>query len=331
MNKYFWLNVIYLVFNIYAVLAFVNDVNKSTGLQTNGAGSLMLIVLVFGAVILIHFISICFIFFTKNGTLTTITTIASSLITIPVFLFYCVMVIQTKAAKNQEVTWQKENEERERAENSPEGKQHEEFLRAVYANDSIKVKQMAEQGEKITDEDLSRAVYWCFDNDVRVSPEIFKTLIAHGADARKSPSIFTYNRFCNNFDIVKILLEAGANPLPEKDVFPLACLPQLKLLLQYGAGINSLSTVNYDSYKLLYEDVRSATPQTSRWTPIMVYLKEYPAYFEETQFLLSQKPDLKFNDENKYTLQILLKDIIEGRKIMGESVDDLIGFRKKIE
>jgi len=241
------------------------------------------------------------------------------------------MVVQRRETGNQDITWQKEAEERARIQNSPEGRRHDDFLQAVYTNDSVKVRQMAEKGEKIIDEDLSKALYWCFDGDVKISPEIFKTLINNGANARESPPIFTYNRFCNNFETVKILLEAGANPLPEKDAFPLTCLPQLKLLLQYGAGINSLSTVHYDSYKLLYEDVRSATPQTGRWTPIMVYLKEYPGYFDETQFLLSQKPDLKFKDKNGYTLQTLLKDIMDRRNLTGEDTTDLVEFRKKIE
>jgi hypothetical protein len=239
-------------------------------------------------------------------------------------------VIEERETAVLQKKWQEETEEARRKANSPEGKRHEEFRNAIFFNDSVKVIQMAEQGEKATDEDLSDAIYQCFEVNNKISPDIFKTLITHGADARKAPPAFSYNRLCKNFETVKLLLDAGASPLPEKDYYPLVCLPQLKLLLQYG-GINFLSRVYYESYKQETEGVRSSISQAGHWTPIMYYLWAYPKYFEEAKFLLTQKPDLKYKDEHGYTLQILLNDIIYKQKSMGEPVEALIEFGKRIQ
>ncbi|GHN02300.1 hypothetical protein WSM22_37890 [Cytophagales bacterium WSM2-2] len=73
---------------------------------------------------------------------------------------------------------------------------------------------------------------------------------------------------------MELLLKAGANPLPEENNFPLTCLGQLKLLLKYGARINTLSEKYYDLYTQESKRERSSTSQTGHWTPIMVYLKE---------------------------------------------------------
>lgn len=322
MNKYIWLNVAYLGFYILALIVFSN--NKTGGGPFVG-GALVLLVIFGAGLIGIYAICIGIMFFTKGVIFIKVVTTLSSVLVASILVLY---IWSTATEQIMQRQWRRDEEEAQRRENSPEGIKHREFVQAIYSNDSIKVKQLADEGVKATDEDLSIAIQQVFESDNEISVEIFKVLISSGANVRNCPPSFTNNRFCKNFEIVKVLLDAGASPIPEGNSFPFACLEQLKLLLQY-VPINTPTRISYPPNR--NADVGSSLLRTGTWTPIMVYLYAYPYYFEETKFLLTQKPDLKYKDEYGYSLRQLLTDIVVERKSKGEPVEELIEFEKKIQ
>jgi hypothetical protein len=325
MNKYLWINFAYLIFYLCVFAVLINSV-RSKGMSPNVGGVFFVMMLVFAGIIFLHLVSIGIIYFTKNLTLTYFITGLSSIVTISIVALCGRKIIENRNNAVLQKKWEEEAEETRIKAGLPEGIRHRAFRDAIVANDSGKVGRMAMQGERATDDDLAFAINACFDSGEEISTDIFETLIHNGADAKTASPVFIFNRFCKDIETVKLLLDAGANPQPTKDYFPLICLPKLKLLLQYGTEINLLTQTYYQPHK---EDKEYF--QLGRWTPLMVYLNEYPAYFEETKFLLSQKPDLTYKDENGYGLKDLLENTIRHRTSLGESVKELVEFRKGIE
>jgi hypothetical protein len=295
-------------------------------MSPNVGGAFFLMMSVFAGIILLHFVSIGIVYFTKHLTLTYFITSIFSVITILILVMCCSKIIENKNNSVLQKKWEKEAAENRIKSGQPEGIRHQEFRDAIFGNDSIKVQQMVMEGERATDDDLSFAINACFDLNEKISTGIFETLIHNGAAAKTAPPTFMLNRFCKDIETVTLLLDAGANPLPEKNYFPLVCLPKLKLLLQHGTEINLLSETYYQPHKQTDESF-----EHGRWTPIMVYLNEYPDYFDETKFLLSQKGDLKYKDERGYGLKDLLDIIINKQASKGGYVEELIEFRKNIQ
>jgi hypothetical protein len=197
------------------------------------------------------------------------------------------------------------------------------LIKAIAADDTAMLETLISQNVRACEEDLDYAFTLSFTYYEKkdLSPALFKILLRNTAmpdSEKKIAQILRMPEYAlsiNRLEVIDLLLTGSGNDIPFK-MFPVTCLPVLKLLVKHNVDINMITLVDFSFY---FGKPESAKVDV-KWSPVMIYLHHYPQYVDELKFLLEQHPDLSYADENGFTFKDLLRETL---KAYGDTALDL--------
>jgi hypothetical protein len=334
-----------------SALVFIVDTTIGVDLacrDCNGAAGIIVLILfwVIGVLFVFGFLvgGVSFFYFRNHATAyrKTALTCFSILfvVTAGVYGYFGFIKWSTTNNMEKEIALQKERDNYQTGVNVKGAEASTEFTKAIATNDSVTVARLIANGTPVKDIHLKYALDLNFNYNHPISISIFKSLFENGIQPNWKEYDFdpvegSATAWGCQAELLSLLLKAGAAAKSEVGFYP-TCAANLAVFVNYGIDINTKIRSTYYPYST------STVPQSVRdnpnavtdakWTLLMKYTNNYPAYIDEMKFLIDHGADLNYQDENGESMKTMVDELIKNYDSSNDEIpEDLIELKKMLE